>query len=168
MTAPKPLVYVETTILSYLTGRPNNDLVVMGHQVITADWWAAAPSRFELIASSVVVAEASAGDPDAAARRLALLAGLRRLPATPEARTLGRELLRAGLLPAKASVDALHVAVAAVGRADYLATWNMRHLAGAMVRRRIERELRARGYEAPTICTPEELTADTSPGAPDE
>lgn len=144
MPTAKPLVYIETTIVSYLTGRPTNDLVVMGHQVVTADWWAEAPSRFELVVSPVVVEEASAGDPDAAARRLAVIADLRRLPATPEVRALGRDLLRAGLLPSKASLDALHVAVAAVGRADYLVTWNMRHLAGAMVRRRIERAARPR------------------------
>ena len=34
---------------------------------------------------------------------------------------------------------------------------NLRHLAGAVARRRIEHELRRLGYEPPTICTPEEL-----------
>jgi len=84
---------------------------------------------------------------------------------TPEARTLAGELLRAGLLPPAAGADAL--AVAAAGRADYLATWNMRHLAGAVVRRRIESALRARGYDPPSICTPLELALPDEPGAPD-
>lgn len=111
--------------------------------------------------------EVAAGDPTAAAARLALLAGLRLLPVTSEARSLAGDLLRAGLLPPAAGADALHVAVAAVGRADYLATWNMRHLAGAVVRRRIERALRARGHEPPSLCTPLELSLPREPGASD-
>ena len=67
-------------------------------------------------------------------------------------------LLRArGLVPATVPNDALHIAVATVGGAEFLLTWNLRHLAGAIARRRIERELRRLGHEPPTICTPEEL-----------
>jgi predicted nucleic acid-binding protein len=167
MHAPRPLVYVETSVISYLTGRPNRDLVIAANQQITAAWWPDAPARFELVASGVVVDEVAAGDPSVAAARLALLAGFRLLPVTPEARSLAAGLLRAGHLPPTAAADALHVAVAAAARADYLATWNMRHLAGAIVRRRIEGALRALGYDPPTICTPLELSPPTEPGAPD-
>jgi len=67
-------------------------------------------------------------------------------------------LLRArGLVPATVPNDALHIAVATVGGAEFLLTWNLRHLAGAIARRRIEQELRRLGHEPPTICTPEEL-----------
>ena len=79
------------------------------------------------------------------------------LSALRERNPLAAGLLRAGHLPPKATFDALRLAVAAAGRADYLATWNMRHLAGAVVRRRLERALRAAGYDPPTLCTPEEL-----------
>lgn len=157
MSSPSPTVYVETTVLSYLTARPSRDLVVAAHQRVTADWWQGAAARFALVASAVVVEEAERGDPAAAATRAVLLGHLPLLPVTGAALTLAEDLLRHGHLPPKASADALHVAVAAVGRADYLVTWNMRHLAGAVVRRRIERALRARGLEPPTICTPEEL-----------
>lgn len=161
-------MYVETTVLSYLTARPSRDLVVAAHQRVTAEWWQGAAARFALVASAVVVEEAERGDPDAAASRAALLGGLPLLPVTAESLVLAEGLLRDGHLPSKANADALHVAVAAVGRADYLATWNMRHLAGAVVRRRIERALRARGLEPPTICTPEELLPPPLlSGAPD-
>ncbi len=152
-----PTVYVETSVLSYLAARPSRDLVVAAHQRVTAEWWQGAARRFALVASAVVVQEASAGDPAVAAARLTFLAGLPLLEVTPEARDLAGALLRAGRLPPKATFDALHVATAAVGGADYLATWNMRHLAGAVVRRGIERALRAAGYDPPTLCTPEEL-----------
>jgi hypothetical protein len=34
------LVYVETTVVSYLTAHPSRDLVVAAHQEITRSWWA--------------------------------------------------------------------------------------------------------------------------------
>lgn len=33
------LVYIETTVVSYLTARPSRDLIVAAHQQITHDWW---------------------------------------------------------------------------------------------------------------------------------
>jgi len=59
--------------------------------------------------------------------------------------------------PVKASVDALHVSTAVVNGMDYLLTWNCSHLANAALRSRIETICRAKGYEPPVICTPEEL-----------
>ena len=138
-----PLVYVETTILSYLTSELSPNLVVAGHQQVTQQWWARHRSRFRLVTSAVVLREAGAGDPTLSRRRLALAEGL----------------IEAGIVPAEVFNDALHLATATVGRADYLLTWNLAHLAGAQPRRRIERELRRRGFEPPTLCTPEELGA---------
>jgi predicted nucleic acid-binding protein len=168
MVPPAPIVYVETSVFSYLAARPSRDLVVAAHQRLTADWWHDAPARFALVVSTVVLREVAAGDPAAAASRAELLDGLPLLEFTPDAVALAAELLRAGLLPPRATADAAHVAIAALGGADYLVTWNMRHLAGAVARRRIEGALRARGYEPPTICTPEEISPRTlPPGAPD-
>ena len=73
----------------------------------------------------------------------------------------GRELARALLddlaVPPTAAADALHIAVAAENGADYLLTWNCRHIANAKIRALIERTLRMRGYDPPVLCTPEEL-----------
>ena len=40
---------------------------------------------------------------------------------------------------------------------DYFLTWNLKHLANAMIRSAITITCRAQGYEPPVICTPEEL-----------
>ena len=65
----KPRIYVETSVISYLTARPNRDLIVAAHQQITAELWERR-FDFEFYASELVVAEASRGDPQAAALRL--------------------------------------------------------------------------------------------------
>ena len=35
----KPTIYLETTILSYLTAFLSRDLVTAAHQQITQEWW---------------------------------------------------------------------------------------------------------------------------------
>lgn len=48
----KKTVYVETSIVSYLTARPTNDLLAAAWQKITSDWWDTQRSRFSLYTSS--------------------------------------------------------------------------------------------------------------------
>jgi hypothetical protein len=111
-------VYVETSVVSYLTAFPSRDIVVAAHQQITHEWWAT-KERFELYVSEAVLAEAGAGDPAAAARRLATLVDLPVLAISSEAEDLATRLVEAGILPRKAFVDALHVAAAAVNGMDF-------------------------------------------------
>src|SRR5229473_118934 len=59
-------VYIETTVVSYLTARPNRDVVIAGHQQITHDWWDTRRESYELCVSQLVRKEAGAGDPLAA------------------------------------------------------------------------------------------------------
>jgi hypothetical protein len=107
-----------------------------------------------------VLDEASDGDPAAAAQRLKLLHGLPLLPLTDEVRDVATGLLDAGVLPQKAQADGVHIAVATVHEMDVLLTWNCRHLANAVILGAIGRHLRDRGYEAPIICTPDELMGE--------
>ena len=71
----KPTVDVETTIPSYLTACPSRDLVRAAHQQITREWWARRDG-FDLYSSRLVVQECQAGDTQAEADRLAVLAGI--------------------------------------------------------------------------------------------
>ena len=125
----KPRVYVETSVVSYLTARPARDIVVAGRQQSTRDWWATASRRFELVISELVLEEAGVGDPEAANARLAALAPLGVLGTSAEALKLTQRLLAAGAVPSRAAQDAAHVAIAAAHGVDFLATWNFRHIA---------------------------------------
>jgi predicted nucleic acid-binding protein len=157
MDETKPLVYVETTIISYLTSRRNRDLIVAAHQEVTREWWERRRSAFRLVASQLVLAEAAAGDPAAARGRLELLESIELVEATPEALELARSLVANGAIPAAAPEDALHVAIAATNGADYLLTWNCKHIANATIRSRIEVECQRAGLLPPVLCTPLEL-----------
>lgn len=150
-------VYIETSIISYLTARVSRDLIVAGHQQMTEEWWSIQKSRFELWASELVVEEASAGDTNAAAERLSVLNTIEMLDITEEAGLLAAALIERGSLPAKASADALHIAIAAVNHIDYLLTWNCKHIANAEMRPVIESVCRSMGFAPPILCTPEEL-----------
>lgn len=153
-------IYLETTVLSYLGAQPSRDLRVAAHQQITSEWWESRRTDFGLFVSQLVIEEAAAGDADAAGRRLGYLAGIPLLDLTAESLTLAEKLIADSAVPAAAAEDALHIAVAAVHGMHYLMTWNCKHIANAATRSRIETTCIEAGYDAPVICTPEELLED--------
>jgi len=152
-------VYIETSIVSYLTARPSRDLLVAAHQQLTVAWWDQQRANYELFTSQVVLAEARAGDLEAAQRRLAVLERLPLLDVTDPAIQLAASLVTGQALPAQAVQDAFHIAITCVHGLEYLLTWNCTHLANARRRNRIEQVCRDAGYVPPIICTPEELEA---------
>jgi predicted nucleic acid-binding protein len=155
----KPKLYLETSIVSYLTARPSHDLILAAHQQVTRDWWETR-AEFDLYISQFVLDEAKAGDAEAAGRRLSALREASVLELTPEVGVLARNILGGGGMPAKAYVDAIHVALAAAHGLGYLLTWNCTHIANATMRSRIEAICRAAGFEPPVICTPVELVKE--------
>lgn len=152
----KSRVYLETSVVSYLTAFPSRDIVRAAHQQLTREWWAVR-EQFELFTSQIVLDEAMRGDPDAAALRLSVLQGLTLLDVTDKAHEIAARFLAGGVMPAKAAADALHVAIAVVHGMSYLLTWNCSHIANASIRGKIETMCRAAGLQPPLICTPEEL-----------
>jgi len=129
------------------------------NQESTRQWWEECRFNFAPFILESVIYEASAGDPDAAKRRLEIIAGIPELDVNTEVELLATQLLERDAMPNKAKIDALHVAVAAVHGMDYLLTWNCRHIANAVLRPKIEAVCRTM-YEPPVICTPPELTED--------
>jgi hypothetical protein len=150
-------VYLETTIIGFLTSRPSADVVVAGHQKVTRDWWNAHRYRYRLVISPAVILEISAGDPVAAKERMDAVADIAILQETEEILALGAEYRIALHLPEKATVDALHIAFAVHYRVDFLATWNMKHIANVDTMRHLAEYNALTGRLTPMIVTPDFL-----------
>lgn len=149
--------YLETTILSFASGRVSSNLVTAGKQLYTQTWIEPFLLVYACYVSDAVVEESRRGDVEAAGRREALLRRMRVLEVNEAAEKLAFALIQSRAIPAKAATDALHVATAAVHAMDYLVTWNCKHISNATMRPRIEEACRRQGYRCPVICTPMEL-----------
>ncbi|MBZ4193832.1 MAG: type II toxin-antitoxin system VapC family toxin [Candidatus Contendobacter sp.] len=152
----KPKVYIETSVISYLTAWRSRDLVIAGNQETTKEWWDRR-NDFDLFISVFVMEEVSGGDFKAATERLKALEGIPEIEIADQVVIIAEKLLNEASLPSKARVDALHIATAAFGGMDYLLTWNCTHIANPAFRFKIEAVIRSLGYEPPIICTPQEL-----------
>ena len=152
-----PSVYLETTIPSYLAAHPSRDLIVAAHQQITHEWWLDAHDRFDLYISEAVLHEIRSGDPDAAARRLAIVNGLPVLQLNDDVRTLVHEYDRRLGLTGRARADLPHFAYAVAYEMDYLVTWNCRHIANGEVIRRLLAVNAELQRPTPLLLTPEEI-----------
>ncbi|UZQ53851.1 type II toxin-antitoxin system VapC family toxin [Trichothermofontia sichuanensis B231] len=157
-------VYIETSVIGYLTARTSTNLILMAKVETTREWWDTRRIQFDLYISQTVLDEVARGDTEIASRRLEMLSDFPLLDVNEAVEGLAMQFLAKSNLPPKAADDALHIAVATVYGLDYLLTWNCRHIANAQIQNQIQKKL-ARisfeaGYELPTICTPYELMGD--------
>ena len=152
----KRKVYLETSVISYLTARPSKNVIEAGHQQSTYQFWDKR-NEFDLSASELVLTECAAGDTEAASKRLAALRGIKLLEVTAHSIEPAKDLVAAGIIPSKAGEDALHISIATVHFTDYLVTWNCRHIANPEIQYQITENFRLKGLFLPFICTPDEL-----------
>jgi len=148
---------METTIPSYLVAAPSRDLVVAAHQLVTREWWENERQNFDIHVSQFVLDEAGAGDPNLAKQRIEIISRLPKLELNEDAKLLASALINAKVIPAKAVIDAAHVAIAAVHGMNFLMTWNCAHIANAIMSQSIQDVCNSNGFSCPIICTPEEL-----------
>jgi predicted nucleic acid-binding protein len=150
-------VYIETSIVSHATARPSSDSNLSVLQQQARDWWSLERPKFFLVTSQLVLDEAALGDSVAATERLKLLDGIPLIPADARVERIAEELIARSLMPAKARLDALHVAAAAVGGIQFLLTQNCRHIANAHTLPRVYRTLDELGFPNLLIYTPAEF-----------
>lgn len=150
-------VYIETSILGYLTARPSRNLVVAANVQVTREWWETSRNNFELYTSQAVVKEVSQGDAEMAAQRLEILRGFSLVELNQSVLDLAEQFLQRSNLPAKADVDAVHIAAATIHGMDYLLTWNCKHIANAQIQGKLAKISLDFGYVLPVLCTPYEL-----------
>lgn len=156
----KPSVYLESSVISYLTNRLSSDLVVAGHQKVTLEWWSRRRNEFALVLSEIVLKEIRAGGPEASSRREQMVQGLEVLRVNQEAEYLTQLFLERNVIPAKAENDALHLSLVVINGIDVLLTWNCKHIANIQVQKSVRYLCEELGYEAPEICTPLEISGE--------
>ena len=156
----KPAVYLETSIIGYLAGRPSRDLIIAGRQQITRDWWERERAKYSLFISALVLQESRQGDPMAAGIRDQTLQGLPLLGTSSETEELASALVAQGHIPAQCLEDALHIALAATNDIDYLLTWNFRHINNARIKSSVAEAISLLGFTCTVICTPDELRGE--------
>ena len=133
----KESVYIESSVISYCTSRTSRDLIVAARQAITLEWWESKLTQYDAYVSPVVEREISAGDRDAARKRIRLILEIPSLRVTEESQKLADGLLAAQLLPPGSVDDALHIALASAHGMDYLLTWNFKHINNAETKSKI-------------------------------
>lgn len=153
----KPTVYIESTIISYLTAKPSRDLIVAAHQQLSNDWWDQIRPQVECYISPFVVQEISEGDKDASSRRIKFVNDIPVLEINREIQKLAQQYFESLKIPEKARLDALHLAVAVWHEMDYLLSWNCKHIVSGRVRKTIEEINSQLLIKTPALCTPEEL-----------
>lgn len=152
-----PTLYLETSVISYLTARPTRDELAARKQLITRHWWHNFRSQHIAFTSELVGKEARKGDTHAAARRTEVLLQLASLQRTTQSDELAARIFERCKLPARAALDAHHVALAAMSGLQVVLTWNCSHLANEHMIPHMRHACEAYGYAVPQIYTPEQL-----------
>lgn len=148
-------VYIDAMIPSYLVAPLSRDPKIAEWQRSTREFWQ--DTRFEFVLSDYVVDEISIGDRSQASDRLQAVEGLTLVIVQDLELEFARQLIVQKVIPENAFTDAIHVAVAAIHDARYLATWNFTHLVNVNTRSKIEKVCRDAGYSPPRIDTPEAI-----------
>lgn len=153
----KKRLYIETTVVSYLTAKLSRDIMVAGHQEATRELWPELSAKYETYISALVFEEARKGDPDQAQMRIEAIEPFPMLDIDDEARTLAQKIITKKGIPAEYPEDALHIAVATVNSIEVVITWNFAHLNNPFTRKMVRQIIEDEGYGCPEICSPEEL-----------
>ncbi len=152
-------IYIETSVVSYLTARPSKNIVIAGHQVITREFWDNLNLKNVFI-SELVLEEASKGDENAAKARMKELEDIKELEIDIECQKLAEILVEKNVVPKEFPEDALHIAIAAVHKIEVIATWNFKHINNPVTRIKIRKVIEEQGYISPEMCSPEEFIGE--------
>jgi hypothetical protein len=153
-------IYLETSVISFLTARQATDVVLAGHQESTHLFWKQR-NDYELFISDMVIQECEKGDAECAQNRMIAIQGLPVLNVDNEVERLASELIIKGAVPKKSLEDAVHIAVASVNAIDFIVTWNFKHINNPFMKQQIRTVIVNLGYAMPEICSPEELLEAT-------
>ena len=154
---PRPTVYLDTTIPSYLVAPMSADIAKARMQRITRVWWSRYRRNCDIFVSDSVFAESRGGREDEARKRVAALESIGAVCLADRSEALFASLLADGLFSERARADAEHIAYAATNSVRFLLTWNCKQLANRMILRRVTQRCESHGVRCPQFCTPETM-----------
>ena len=154
-------VYLETSFVSYLTGRPTTREPIASWQAASRQWWAAVAPLCDLFVSGYVTKEARNGNADQVAQRMGIIRGIPELDIEPERiGEVADTLVCEHALPENETTDAYHIATAAFYDMDVLITWNCKHIANEFTLPKTYTLLSRMGMKCPVIITPKRFMED--------
>jgi predicted nucleic acid-binding protein len=155
-------VYIETSVVSYFSGKTSRDIVIAGHQASTKDFWEELNNKFIPVISALVIKEASQGEAEKAEARTKAIEGFSVIDISKEAEELAALLVTEKGIPGEFPEDALHIALASVEKIDFIATWNFKHINNPFTKNKIKEIIEEAGYICPVLASPEELLGEES------
>ena len=152
----KKRVYIETSIPSfYCESRKEPEMV--SRRNWTREWWNDYADRYELFVSDPVLEELDRGDYPNRKEAMGLIDGLPLLPVNSAVIEIAQVYVAHKMMPKDVAGDAIHLALAAYHKCDFLLTWNCNHLANANKFGHIDRIHAILGLASPRLVTPLEL-----------
>jgi hypothetical protein len=73
---------------------------------------------------------------------------------------LAQSIIETKGVPKEYPEDALHIAIAAIGGMDFIATWNFSHINNPFTKMMIRQAVENAGYECPEIVSPDSFLGD--------
>ncbi len=148
----KQTVYLDTSVVSAYYDARNPE-----RQKLTREFWGKLKGYQVLISALVLTEIGKLKDSTKKGKLLKLLEGAEELFVNEECQRLADEYLEKGIIPTKYRDDAVHIAVAVVHSADYLASWNFEHIVKVKTRRMVGLVDAEKGYKPMEIIAPPEL-----------
>jgi predicted nucleic acid-binding protein len=155
------VLYIETTIPSFYY-EVRSEPSMVARRDWTRRWLDSAMSSNRIVSSVAVLDELRRGDFPGRDDALAMLESIEMLELADAVYEIVEAYLAQKLMPADPFGDALHLALAAYHRCDFLVTWNCQHLANANKFGQIRRINGILGLFTPELVTPMELLGENA------
>jgi hypothetical protein len=150
----KKSLYLESTIPSYAVAKESKDVIKAARQSMTKLFWEQEREKYRLVISQYVIDECKLGDPEAAQKRLELIANIPVLEGADTVNGLADIYQNLLGVPDKAKTDCFHLAICVVAKVHFLLSWNCAHL-GFNAYLKIRDYNEKHGLWTPLLVTPE-------------
>jgi hypothetical protein len=152
-----PTVYLDTSVVCYLTDPPSSNPITRACQQLTQLWWHTHCDPSATFVSNYVINEIKSGDPLRAMQRLRSVKHLVEHPENERLESMSELLVLGGGLNGKGGGAARHIASATFNKCEILLTWNCVDIANAQKLRLLRLLINDGEFVLPELVTPFEL-----------